>query len=152
VVEKLLSAEEAGAEIIGVGTSSPEQSLYSTLPTLQRELPRNGRSAPEADAKAKAKAKAGGGGEPAAKASAVMSPSMMAAAAATTPMPPRTRSFLERVGRFLRRLIGAVLLLLIALGVGAYFARPYLPARLVKPVTDWLERLPPPVGHGEFNR
>jgi len=44
VVEKLLSAEEAGAEIIGVATS-PEQSLYSTLPTLQRELPRNGRAA-----------------------------------------------------------------------------------------------------------
>jgi hypothetical protein len=168
VVEKLLSAEEAGAEIIGVGTSQ-ERSLYSTLPTLRRELPRNGRGAPiviptpvtnavapakpddKAKANDKAKAKAKGGDAPVANGTAALSPSMIAAAAATTPMPPRALSFLARVGRFFRRLIGGVLLLAIVLGVGAYFARPYLPARLVKPVEDWLQRLPPPVGKGEFN-
>jgi serine/threonine protein kinase len=83
---------------------------------------------------------------------AALSPSMVAAAAATTPMPPRARSFVARVGRLLRRLVMATLLLAVLLGVGGYYARSYLPAWLVRPVEAWLQRLPPPVGVGEFNQ
>ncbi len=55
-------------------------------------------------------------------------------------------SALARFGRWLRRLVIRTALVLILLGVGAYFARPYLPAWIVDPVQTWIRQLPPPIG------
>jgi hypothetical protein len=49
---------------------------------------------------------------------------------------------IARVRRLLRRTVITTLALVIVLGGGAYFARPYLPARLVRPVETWLRGLP----------
>ena len=70
--------------------------------------------------------------------------------AAPVPAPTATPvpSPVARVGRWLRRTTLAALVLATVLGAGAYFARPYLPARLVEPVKTWLRALPPPLGSG----
>jgi eukaryotic-like serine/threonine-protein kinase len=53
---------------------------------------------------------------------------------------------MARFGRWLRRLMIRTALVLILLGAGAYFARPYLPAWMVDPVESWIRQLPPPIG------
>jgi eukaryotic-like serine/threonine-protein kinase len=61
-------------------------------------------------------------------------------------------SALTRFGRWLRRLILrtvlAAVLLGAAVGVGGYYARPYLPTWVVQPVETWIRQLPPPLGTG----
>ena len=51
-----------------------------------------------------------------------------------------------RFGRFLRRAAITTAILVVTLGGAAYFARPYLPAWMVKPVEAWVRQLPPPLG------
>ena len=53
--------------------------------------------------------------------------------------PPR---LLARFGRAVRRTTLTALILLVLLGAAAYFARPYLPARLVTPVEAWIAAIP----------
>jgi serine/threonine-protein kinase len=55
---------------------------------------------------------------------------------------------IARAGRWLRRKALIALVTLTVLGVGGYFAQPYLPAWLVEPVHDWIRTLPPPIGAG----
>jgi serine/threonine-protein kinase len=55
---------------------------------------------------------------------------------------------IARAGRWLRRKALIALVTLTVLGVGGYFAQPYLPSWLVEPVHDWLKTLPPPIGTG----
>jgi hypothetical protein len=55
---------------------------------------------------------------------------------------------IARAGRWLRRKALIALVTLTVLGVGGYFAQPYLPSWLVDPVHDWLRTLPPPIGAG----
>ena len=47
-----------------------------------------------------------------------------------------------RLGRTLRRTTIGAFLTLLVLGAAGYFARPYLPARVVEPVTIWIHALP----------
>jgi serine/threonine protein kinase len=56
---------------------------------------------------------------------------------------------IARAGRWLRRKALIALATVTVLGVGGYFAQPYLPAWLVEPVHDWLRTLPPPIGAGQ---
>jgi serine/threonine-protein kinase len=56
---------------------------------------------------------------------------------------------IARAGRWLRRKALITLVTLTVLGVGGYFAQPYLPSWLVEPVHDWLRTLPPPIGAGQ---
>ena len=49
---------------------------------------------------------------------------------------------IARVRRWVRRTVIRTLAVAIVLGGGAYFARPYLPAKLVQPVEVWLRGLP----------
>ena len=49
---------------------------------------------------------------------------------------------LARIGRTVRRTTLGALVTLIVLGAAGYFARSYLPARVVGPVTTWIRRLP----------
>jgi len=49
---------------------------------------------------------------------------------------------IARLGRTLRRTTLGALLALLLLGAAGYFARPYLPARVVEPVTTWIHALP----------
>jgi len=49
---------------------------------------------------------------------------------------------IARVRRWVRRKVIATLALAVVLGSGAYFARPYLPASVVRPVETWLRGLP----------
>jgi serine/threonine protein kinase len=55
---------------------------------------------------------------------------------------------IAQAGRWLRRTIINTMLLLILLGGGAYFARPYLPSWLVTPVEGWIRGLPSQLGLG----
>jgi serine/threonine protein kinase len=54
---------------------------------------------------------------------------------------PRAPSVLARFGRWLRRVTIATALVLVLLGTGAYFARPYLPGWMVRPVEGWIHQL-----------
>jgi serine/threonine protein kinase len=56
---------------------------------------------------------------------------------------------IARAGRWLRRKAIITLVTLTAIGVGGYFAQPYLPSWLVEPVHDWIRTLPPPIGAGQ---
>ena len=62
-------------------------------------------------------------------------------------------SVMVRFGRWLRRLILRTVLAAVLLGaivgVGGYYARPYLPSWVVHPVETWLRQLPPPLGEGD---
>jgi len=49
---------------------------------------------------------------------------------------------LARLGRTVRRTTLGAFVTLIVLGAAGYFARPYLPARVVGPVTTWIHALP----------
>ncbi len=49
---------------------------------------------------------------------------------------------IARVRRWVRRTVIRTVAVAIVLGGGAYFARPYLPAKLVQPVEAWLRGLP----------
>ncbi len=59
---------------------------------------------------------------------------------------------LARFGRWLRRLILRTVLAAVLVGgivgVGGYYARPYLPTWMVEPVETWIRQLPPPLGEG----
>jgi eukaryotic-like serine/threonine-protein kinase len=71
---------------------------------------------------------------------------------AVTFSPEPAPSALARFARWLRRLILRTVLAAVVLGgilgVGAYYARPYLPTWVVQPVEEWLRQLPPPLGDG----
>jgi eukaryotic-like serine/threonine-protein kinase len=56
---------------------------------------------------------------------------------------------IARAGRWLRRKALIALVTLTVLGVGGYFAQPYLPKWLVLSVHDWIRTLPPPIGAGQ---
>jgi serine/threonine protein kinase len=56
---------------------------------------------------------------------------------------------IAQAGRWLRRKALIALVTLTVLGVGGYFAQPYLPSWLVDSVHDWLRSLPPPIGAGQ---
>ncbi|HXU83936.1 MAG TPA: hypothetical protein VN914_21220, partial [Polyangia bacterium] len=56
---------------------------------------------------------------------------------------------IARAGRWLRRKALIALVTLTVLGVGGYFAQPYLPTWLTEPVHDWIKTLPPPIGAGQ---
>jgi serine/threonine protein kinase len=68
------------------------------------------------------------------------------AADADAPIP--TPAVVIRAGRWLRRTFLRALALATVLAAGGYFARSYLPARLVEPVKTWLQQLPSPLGSG----
>ena len=59
---------------------------------------------------------------------------------------------LARFGRWLRRLILRTVLAAVLVGgivgVGGYYARPYLPTWVVEPVETWIRQLPAPSGEG----
>ena len=56
---------------------------------------------------------------------------------------------IARMGRWLKRTTLITLVTITALGIGGYFARPYLPSWLVEPVQAWVRGLPPPIGAGQ---
>jgi hypothetical protein len=56
---------------------------------------------------------------------------------------------IAQAGRWLRRKALIALVTLTVLGVGGYFAQPYLPSWLVESVHDWVRTLPPPIGAGQ---
>jgi serine/threonine protein kinase len=60
---------------------------------------------------------------------------------------PRGPSAVARFGRWLRRVTVGTVLVLGLLGGGAYFARPYLPVWIVRPVETWIHQLNLPLVH-----
>jgi eukaryotic-like serine/threonine-protein kinase len=71
-------------------------------------------------------------------------PRVLTVAEAVAATPTRATRFRRWVVRVTVRTV----LLLVVLGSGAYFARPYLPAWLVQPVENWVRELPGFVGLG----
>jgi serine/threonine-protein kinase len=66
-------------------------------------------------------------------------PEVVVAAAAALERP--TPSVFGRFARWLRKVTITTVLVLVLLGVGGYFARPYLPTWMVEPVEGWLREL-----------
>ena len=60
--------------------------------------------------------------------------------------PPLT--IIGRFGRWARRTTLRVAAILVLVGAGFYFLRPYLPAWTTRPINAWLRKLPPPIGRG----
>jgi serine/threonine protein kinase len=59
---------------------------------------------------------------------------------------------IARAGRWVKRQAIIATVTLTLLGVGGYFASPYLPSWLVDSVRSWVKSLPPPIGAGQPER
>jgi serine/threonine protein kinase len=58
-------------------------------------------------------------------------------------------TIIGRFGRWARRTTLRVAAIVVLLGAGFYFLRPYLPAWTTRPINAWLRKLPPPIGPGK---